>query len=37
MDKTHLYELIAENFKSKEILALTYIDSILDLFDDIVF
>ena len=37
MDKTHLYEVIAENLKSNEKLSLTYIDSILDLFDDIVF
>ncbi|MFK7780158.1 MAG: sigma factor-like helix-turn-helix DNA-binding protein [Candidatus Gracilibacteria bacterium] len=37
VDKTMLYEIIAENFISKEKLSLTYIDSILDLFDDIVF
>lgn len=37
MDKTLLYENIANNFKWKEKLSLTYIDSILDLFEDIVF
>lgn len=37
MDKTLLYETIAESLSSKEKLSLTYIDSILDLFDDIVF
>lgn len=36
MDKTSLYELIAENFTSKEKLSLTYIDSVLDLYEDIV-
>ena len=37
MDKTSLYEIIAESFKSNEKLSLAYIDSILDLFDDLVF
>jgi len=37
MKKTSLYEIIAENFDSKERLSLAYIDSVLDLFDDIVF
>lgn len=37
MEKTSLYEIIAENFSAKENLSLAYIDSILDLFDDIVF
>ena len=36
MEKTALYETIAENLKSKEELSLAYIDSILDLFEDIV-
>lgn len=37
MDKTTLYEIIQENFKDKEKLSLIYIDSILDLFEDIVY
>ena len=37
MEKTSLYELISNNIESREKLSLTYIDSILDLFDDIVF
>ena len=37
MHKTALYELVAEGFNSKERLSLAYIDSILDLFDDIVY
>jgi hypothetical protein len=37
MDKTLLYETIVENLKTKEKLSLTYIDSVLDLFNDIVF
>lgn len=37
MDKVTLYEIIANNFSSKETLSLAYVDSILDLFDDIVF
>jgi len=37
MEKTSLYEMIAENIDSKEKLSLSFIDSILDLFDDIVF
>ncbi len=37
MEKTSLYEMIADNIDSKEKLSLSFIDSILDLFDDIVF
>lgn len=37
IDKTLLYETISENLKTKEKLSLTFIDSVLDLFDDIVF
>jgi len=37
IEKTVLYELIANNITTKEKLSLAYIDSILDLFDDIVF
>jgi len=37
MKKTALYEIIAENFNSKERLSIAFIDSVLDLFDDIVF
>jgi len=37
IEKTVLYELITNNITTKEKLSLAYIDSILDLFDDIVF
>lgn len=37
MDKSSLYETIAENLKTREKLSLTYINSILDLYEDIVF
>lgn len=37
MDKTSLYEMIANNVNSKDKLSLSFIDSILDLFEDIVF
>ncbi len=37
MDKTSLYEIIAENLKDKEKLTISFIDSVLDLFEDIVF
>ncbi len=37
MKKVSLYELVAESIKTKEKLSLTFIDSVLDLFDDIVF
>ncbi|MFC1798044.1 hypothetical protein ACFLY2_02720 [Patescibacteria group bacterium] len=37
MNKTSLYEMIAENLKASEKLSLSYIDSVLDLFEDIVF
>jgi len=36
MNKVNLYEIIKENFKSKKELSLPYIDSILELFNDIV-
>ena len=37
MEKTSLYEMIANNIDSKEKLSLSFIDSILDLYEDIVF
>ena len=37
IEKTTLYEIISSNLKTKEKLSLAYIDSILDLFEDIVF
>jgi len=37
IEKTALYEIISSNLKTKEKLSLAYIDSILDLFEDIVF
>jgi len=37
MEKTSLYEIVSNNIQSKEKLSLAFIDSILDLFEDIVF
>jgi hypothetical protein len=37
MNKTSLYEMIANNIESKDKLSLSFIDSILDLYEDIVF
>ncbi len=37
MDKASLYEIVSNNIESKDKLSLSYIDSILDLYDDIVF
>jgi len=37
IEKTTLYEMISNNLKTKEKLSLAFIDSILDLFEDIVF
>jgi hypothetical protein len=37
MKKIALYELISENVKTKEKLSLAFINSILDLYDDLVF
>lgn len=37
IDKTALYEIIQDNFKDSKQLTLAYIDSVLDLFEDIVY
>ncbi|MDP2396544.1 MAG: hypothetical protein Q8M44_06920 [bacterium] len=37
MKKISLYETISENIKSKDKLSISFINSVLDLFEDIVF